>query len=50
MYTGTLIEDLISMVEEAQARAEERAREELAYWYLVVRTTRGKYESKAGVA
>jgi hypothetical protein len=51
MYTGTLIEDLIAIVEQAQARAEEQAREEkLAYWYRVVLNEIGHYESKAGVA
>lgn len=36
MYTGNLINDLISTVERTQARSDERIRKEkLAYWYLL---------------
>jgi hypothetical protein len=36
MYTGTLINDLISTVERTQTRADERVRKEkLSFWYLL---------------
>jgi len=52
MYTGTLIDDLISAVEQAQGRMDERVLEEkLEYWYVVAQRELAQFESDfAGVA
>lgn len=52
MYSGNLINDLISTVEQTQNKAEERIRQEkLAYWYELAQYELSQFESKlAGVA
>jgi hypothetical protein len=52
MYTGTLIDELISAVEHAEANADERSREQkLAHWYAVAQFELAQFESQfAGVA
>jgi len=52
MYTGTLIDELITTVERTEEVASEREREErLAYWYAVSEAERAQFESsQAGVA
>ena len=51
MYTGTLIEDLIGMVERAEEHAQEDLQdEELEHWYAVAQHERPQLESNlAGV-
>ncbi|HEY1463778.1 MAG TPA: hypothetical protein VGF44_10205 [Terriglobales bacterium] len=52
MYSGNLINDLISTVEQTQTKAEERMRQEkLNYWYAMAQFELSQFESKlAGVA
>jgi hypothetical protein len=52
MYTGTLIDDLISTVEQTQTRADERVRgEKLDYWYMLAQHELTQLQSNfAGVA
>jgi len=61
MYTGTLIDQLIAMVERTEARTEARVdrrlldtrsqEEKLAYWYAVAQQEVAQFESSlAGVA
>ena len=52
MYTGTLIDDLISTVEQVRVRRDERVLEEkLEYWYVVAQRELAQFESDfAGVA
>ena len=52
MYSGNLINDLISTVEQTQNRAEERIRQQkLAYWYELAQHEISQFESKlVGVA
>jgi len=53
MYTGTLIDDLMSAVERAErgAFAERSQEEKLEYWYAVSRHEMAQFESSlAGVA
>jgi hypothetical protein len=52
MYTGTLIDDLISTVENTTVRVEDQDREEkLAHWYAVAQIELAEFESNfAGVA
>lgn len=52
MYTGTLIDDLISTVEQTRVRMDERVLEEkLEYWYVVAQRELAQFESDfAGVA
>jgi hypothetical protein len=52
MYTGNLINDLISTVERTQARSEERNRKEkLTFWYLLAECEMAMLETElVGVA
>ena len=52
MYTGTLIDDLISTVENASIRIDDHLREaKLAYWYAMAEREWASFESSlAGVA
>lgn len=52
MYTGTLIDDLISTVENISIRIDDQLREaKLAYWYATAEREWSNFESSlAGVA
>lgn len=53
MFTGTLIDDLMTTVERAEKRAfvERTQEEKLAYWYAVAQNELAQFESSlAGVA
>jgi len=52
MYTGTLIEDLVSTVERVEKRSfDNPCQEELTFWHAVSQSQRTQFESSlAGVA
>ena len=52
MYKGTVIDELMAVVERAETRTEEREREDwLAYWYAIAQQELAQFvSSHAGVA